>query len=168
VWFSLVGANRLLPAIAAWLYRGEGSASLGPDTCHAPALKWAAAFLMAGVTIHVALGFLGLLPLRLMQPVSLLYVGPFLLIAGLTQRVEGSPFMLLWPVLYTIHAGLVLGGAPIQFGKGYDAPNMLEPVVGYGLLAALAGHVYSRFALRRLRALAARAAHTSRRPAGEG
>jgi len=28
------------------------------------------------------------------------------------------------------------------------------PVVGYGLIAALAGHLYSRYALRRLRAIA--------------
>jgi hypothetical protein len=39
--------------------------------------------------------------------------------------------------------------------------------VGYGSIAALAGHIYSRFALRRLRALAA-TTETAEQGEGEG
>ena len=62
--------------------------------------------------------------------------------------------MMLWPTLYAIHAILLVAGAPIYFGGKWEALNMFVPVVGYGVLAALAGHIYSRIALRRLRTLA--------------
>jgi len=41
-------------------------------------------------------------------------------------------------------------GVPISRGPLFD---MLVPTIGYGLLAGLAGHIYSRFALRGLRSL---------------
>ena len=63
--------------------------------------------------------------------------------------------MAIWPGLYVLHAGLVVAGAPIQFGRQLAILNMLIPVAGYGLVAALAGHIYSRYALRKLREVAA-------------
>jgi len=94
------------------------------------------------------------LPIRYMQPVSALYAVPFLVYIGIALRGIGSPFMWLWPALYGIHAILLVAGAPIHFGGKWEALNMLVPVVGYGLVAALAGHIYSRIALRRLKVLA--------------
>ena len=70
-------------------------------------------------------------------------------------RKVSSPFMLLWPVLYGLHAILLAAGAPIYFGGNLEILNMLVPTAGYGLLSAVAGHIYSRFALRNLRRLAA-------------
>ena len=60
--------------------------------------------------------------------------------------------MCLWPVLYMIHGALIVCGAPISRGIAFD---LFVPMVGYGFLAALSGHMYSRIALRRLRGLAA-------------
>ena len=59
--------------------------------------------------------------------------------------------MLLWPGLYALHAILIVAGAPIVFTGAWEGLNMLLPVAGYGLLAGLAGHIYSRFALRKLK-----------------
>ena len=66
----------------------------------------------------------------------------------------GGPIMLLWPALYALHAILILAGVPILFSGHWDALNMLIPTVGYGLLTGLIAHVYSRFALWKLRRIA--------------
>jgi hypothetical protein len=60
---------------------------------------------------------------------------------------------LLWPALYAAHAILIVAGAPIVFSSPWDSLNMVVPTIGYGLLAALVGHFYSRVALRRLKSL---------------
>jgi len=62
--------------------------------------------------------------------------------------------MFLWPALFVIHGVSIVAGVPISRGIAFD---IFVPTVGYGLIAALAGHIYSRVALRRLRALAATA-----------
>lgn len=155
-WFSFVGAPRILRRVSDRLYRSEGAVSVGPSPPGnllrvAPAVGFVFMFC---VIASVGLGLLGMLPTRYMQPVSALYVIPFLVYIGIAQRGSGSPFMWLWPILYGIHAILLVAGAPIYFGGTWEALNMLIPAVGYGLVAALAGHIYSRIALRRLRALA--------------
>jgi hypothetical protein len=156
MWFSFRGARRLIPSISAYLYRGEGSVSLEGAQRAGPAGRFGAIVLGVGIALHVCLGALDLLPLEYMQPVSAIYIVPAVLLMGMrsAKRSRGSPFMLLWPALYALHAGLVVGGVPIQFTGSYFGLNMLIPVAGYGLVAALAGHLYSRVALRRLRDLA--------------
>jgi hypothetical protein len=89
-----------------------------------------------------------------MQPVSALYVVPFLVFLYLWQRPIISSLALLWPILYAIHAILVVAGVPIQFGKPWIFLNMLIPVFGYGFLTYMIGHLYSRYALRRLKTAA--------------
>lgn len=157
MWFSFVGGQRIMRRITERLYRSEGSISVGPSPEEnirrmAPAVGF---LFMFCVLASVGLGLLGVLPIRYMQPISALYVIPFFVYIGIAQRGSGSPFMLLWPMLYGIHAILLVAGAPIYFAGKWEALNMLVPVIGYGVLAALAGHIYSRMALRRLRALAA-------------
>ena len=115
-----------------------------------------AAFLfMFCIVASVGLGFAGFLPVRYMQPVTAIYCVPFMCYLGAKHGKGGSPFMFLWPALYAIHAILLVAGAPIRFEGMYEILNMLVPTAGYGLVAALAGHIYSRFALGRLRAAAA-------------
>jgi hypothetical protein len=156
LWFSFVGGARIMERITERLYRREGSVSLGareeaPSAKHPPL----AGFLfMFCVTASVGLGILGLLPEKYMQPISALYGVPFLVYLWAKQRPVGSPFMLLWPVLYGLHAILLVAGAPIRFGGKLEGLNMLVPVAGYGIVAALAAHIYSRIALRRLQRLA--------------
>ena len=86
-----------------------------------------------------------------MQPVSALYVVPFLVFLYLWQRPIISPLALLWPTLYAIHAILVVADVPILFHKPWTALNMLIPIAGYGILFGLLGHVYSRYALKKLK-----------------
>lgn len=152
IWFSFFGAARLMGHMAKWLYRREGQVS--PEQplglVHGRSSMWAAFTFAFCVLAHVGLGFLGFTPDRLMQPISALYVVPFMLYLGWKQRETSSPFMMLWPVLYGIHAILIAVGIPISRGPVFD---MFFPIVGYGLVAGISGHIYSRIALRRLRSL---------------
>jgi hypothetical protein len=153
IWFSFFGAARIMGDIAKWLYRREGQVlpeqSLGLVNGRRP--TWAAFVFAFCVIASVGLGLLGYIPERLMQPISAIYVVPFMVYLGWKLWETSSPFMLLWPLLYGIHAILIAAGVPISRGPMFD---MLVPTVGYGLLAGLAGHIYSRVALRRLRSLA--------------
>ena len=156
LWFSFVGGARIMERITERLYRGEGSVSLGakeeaPSAKHPPLAGFLFMFCVAA---SVGLGILGLLPQKYMQPISALYCVPFLVYLWAKQRPVGSPFMLLWPVLYGLHAILLVAGVPIRFGGKFDVLNMFVPVAGYGIVAALAAHIYSRIALRRLQRLA--------------
>ena len=154
LWFTFIGAARIMRSIGERLYRGDGSVSVGAcagsEESKGPPLV--AFVVMFCALASVGLGLLGLYPIRLLQPVSALYVVPSACYIGLKVRHVGSPFMLLWPALYAIHAVLLVVGVPIGMGPMLD---VFFPVIGYGLIAALAGHIYSRVALRRLRRLAA-------------
>jgi hypothetical protein len=86
-----------------------------------------------------------------MQPISAIYVVPFLVILWLLMRPTVGFISLLWPALYIIHAVLILVGVPILFVGRWDVLNMLIPTVGYGLLTGLISHFYSRYALWKLR-----------------
>jgi amino acid transporter len=102
----------------------------------------------------VILGNKGFLSIEYMQPVSALYGVPFLVFLYLWQRPIVSCLALLWPTLYAIHAILVVAGLPIQFGKPWIFLNMLIPVAGYGILCGLITHIYSRYALKKLKTAA--------------
>jgi len=157
IWFCFVGAARLLPRVTERLYRTEGQVSIGApregEQGCPPVSLWVALVFSLCVAASVVLGVLDITPIRYMQPISALYCVPFLCYLSARIGKAGSPFMLLWPALYGLHAVLIVAGAPVYFER-WEALNMLVPVAGYGLLAAVAGHVYSRVALRRLRALA--------------
>jgi hypothetical protein len=156
LWFSFVGGARIMKQITERLYRGEGSVSTGgmPDALPGRRAYLAVFLFMFCILASVGLGLLGLLPQYYMQPISALYVVPFLMYLWAKCRPGASPFMLLWPGLYALHAVLIVAGAPVHFSGRYEVLNMFLPVVGYGVIAGLAGHIYSRIALRRLRALA--------------
>ena len=159
LWFSFVGAARFTRHITQRLYRAEGEVSVGPapDQVVGRVSLWVPFLFIFCVLASVLLGMMGFFPIRYMQPVSALYIIPFFVYVGIRHARDGSagsPFMSLWPALYALHAILLVAGAPIYFGRPYEGLNMLIPVVGYGLIAALAAHIYSRFALRRLRAVA--------------
>lgn len=156
LWFSFVGGARVIERITRWVYRSEGGVFAGPRpedaVCKASFVPWLFMFCVLG---SVILGVMGFLPIRLMQPISAVYVVPFMVYLSIRLRGAGSPFMLLWPLLYGLHAILLVAGVPIYISGKLEALNMLIPVAGYGSIAALAAHVYSRFALRKLRRLAA-------------
>ena len=156
LWFSFVGAPAIFLRITERVYRKEGAVSVGPspDPNRGRAAPAVAFLFMFCVMASVGLGLLGVLPIRHMQPVSALCVVPLLVYIGITLRGIGSPFMWLWPTLYGIHGVLIMAGVPLYFGGNWQAVNIFVPLIGYGVIAALAAHIYSRSALRRLRTLA--------------
>ena len=148
--------SKIIKRITQRVYAGEGSILISvPESMKKK--KWVGyVFAMvfgSCVFISVILGLLGYLSIKYMQPFSALYVVPFLVFLYLWQRPIVSPLALLWPTLYSIHAILVVAGVPIQFGKPWIFLNMLLPIAGYGILAGLIGHVYSRYALKKLKSI---------------
>jgi len=159
--------GRRLEIFANSLYDKEGSVAISNDRSRArkAAGQVAVVALVVCVVLSVILEARGYYPQKYLQPVSALIVIPFLVTLGILGRlpVGGGWPMLLWPVLYGLHAVLIVAGAPILFSGKWEGLNMLLPTAGYGLLAALATHVYSRFALRKLKRLS-----RMELPAGDG
>jgi len=148
--------SKIVERITQRVYAGEGSISISvPESMKKK--KWigyvVAMVFGSCVFISVILGLLGYLPIKYMQPLSALYVVPFLVFLYLWQRSIISHLALLWPTLYGIHAILVVAGVPIQFGEPWIFLNMLIPMAGYGILCGLIGHIYSRYALKRLKGI---------------
>lgn len=93
------------------------------------------------------------LPLQYLQPLTAAYVVPFMVYISIRQSACSTRLMLLWPGLYALHALLVLAGVPLLA----NIPTMMAvilPMSLYGLVAVLVAHLYSRYALHRLRELA--------------
>jgi hypothetical protein len=146
--------SKLVEWITQRVYAGEGSILISPPKSMKKK-KWVgyvvAMIFGSCVFVSVILGLLGYLSIKYMQPLSALYVVPFLVFLYLWQRPIISPLALLWPTLYGIHAILVVAGFPIQFGEPWIFLNMLIPIAGYGILCGLVGHIYSRYALKKLK-----------------
>jgi hypothetical protein len=150
--------GRRLQQLANRVYADEGQVTIA--TPHAPQ-TWVMATIalaFAGCVVgSVILGLLGYLPTgKYMQPISALYVVPFLVALNFLMRPMTGYIPLLWPFLYALHALLIVAGAPIVFAGPWEPLNMLVPTVGYGLLTAMVGHFYSRWALHRVRAIVGR------------
>lgn len=148
--------SKLIERITERLYAGEGNAQLScPMSSGRKLVGWClVAIFLVCVPVTVELGFLDVFPEKYMQPVSAIYLVPFLVAIWLLQRPAVGPIALLWPTLYALHAVLILTGIPILFTGPWDWLNMLIPTVGYGLLTGLLSHVYGRFVLRKLRRIA--------------
>jgi hypothetical protein len=146
--------GKWMERIAERLYAGEGTARLTPPCSRTRRLLSGLLGATFGTCIlaSVVLGAALHIPEQYMQPISAIYVVPFLVgLVLLRQSAIGAPIALLWPALYALHAVLIVAGVPILFVGPWSALNMLIPVAGYGILTGLIAHVYSRFALARLR-----------------
>ncbi len=144
--------------ISQWVYGEEGYAAyLGGDPeegIQAPGWVYAGG---AGLAVYHLLGALLVtaryLPIWCIQPFSAAYMVPFFFAMTVSQRLGFWAF--IWPILYGLHAVLILAGVPIRFTSVHlELLNMIMPVFGYGLVAILVGHVYSRYALHKLKQLA--------------
>ena len=139
------------------VYAQEGNVSLPAgriETRRRLAILLVIAF-GACILAAVALGGMGFVPLKYQQPVSAIYTVPFLIGLWFLMRPAAGFLSLLWPALYGLHAILIVAGAPILLSGPWEALNVLIPIAGYGMLTAMVGHLYSRFALHRLRKLSA-------------
>ena len=101
---------------------------------------------------HIALVRHGYLPLRFTVPLSALYIVPFLLAAYKVFNRDKGPWYLLVPVFYTVYALLVLSGLPLTIGQS-PAIMICGPMIIFHFVAAVIGHLYSRFALRKVKSL---------------
>jgi hypothetical protein len=102
----------------------------------------------------VFLGGRGYFSIKYMQPISAIYLVPFTTFLYFWQKPKVSPILLLWPILYTIHAILIVVGVPILFTGNLTGLNMFLPTFGYGALTFTIGHFYSRYALKKLKGIA--------------
>jgi hypothetical protein len=146
--------GRLMERVVQRLYAGEGRVAF---SCPGEGKKaWGLVlleFLGICVIASVVTGFVIEIPTRYMQPISALYVVPFLVGLWFLMRPMAGYAALLWPLLYAIHAILIVSGAPILFTGPWEGLNMLLPMAGYGMLSGLVSHLYSRVALGQLKAL---------------
>ena len=147
--------GRLLDRVVQRHYAKEGNAAFSPPG--ESAKFWGpilAACLGVCVVASVKLDFAYDIPARYSQPISALYVVPFLVGMWLLMRPMAGYLTLLWPALYATHAILIVAGAPIFFSGPWQVLNIFLPMAGYGLLTAMIGYAYSRVAWHRLKALA--------------
>lgn len=154
-WFSVAPwGSEVIWRITQWLYGREGWVS--SDEGEASPTPWWLVMLGGGLVVYHLVGALlvsfNVLGLQWMQPYSAAYMAPFL---ALLIVYQGLGFWAwCWPVLYAAHAVLLWLGWMPMFRGSLVMLNMVVPVFGYGLVAIIVGHLYSRFALWKLRSLA--------------
>ncbi len=151
-WFSLSqwGAD-LVWTVTLWLYGREGYAEASGRQ---PMPAWLTALGGGLVAYHLVGAILvsfGLLRLQWLQPFSAAYMAPYLCALIVRQRLGWWAW--LWPALYGAHALALVAGLPLRFPPPWRLLDLIVPVFGYGLVAILSGHLYSRYALRRLKEL---------------
>jgi hypothetical protein len=140
-----------------WIYGHEGIASM-PMPEATKKKKWLEVFLavvyMVCLLGTMELAMLGYIPVKYVLPVMALFVVPFNVYIYFIQRPRLGPVLLLCPLLYAVHAILILAGVPVFFtGTFAVSLNMLLPLI-YTFLTYMIGHVYSRYALKKLKTAA--------------
>lgn len=154
VWVSVPRwGGRRMERIGYRYYEREGGLTPAPPLPRERMMKGGliAGSLFGGALLtHMGLGIAGYLPIAYGQPISALYVVPFTVFLALANRTY---IKLLVPVLYGLHAILLVSGVPFRFWSD-PAQDVPFTIMGYMLLAALIGHVYNRYALARLKRIA--------------
>jgi uncharacterized membrane protein (DUF485 family) len=139
-----------------WIYGREGTASIAvPELTKKK--KWLD-FVCGAVVLICMLGtmflsMVGYIAFKYLQPVSALYIVPVFVFEYFLIRPRVGPLFLICPILYTIHAILIVAGVPIFFTGYLRFWNMVIPLFGYLFLTYVIAHLYSRYALKKLKAL---------------
>ena len=145
--------------IDRWIYSREGIASI-PVPEATKKKKWleiTVAIVWGGLFLGTMyLGMVNFIPVKYVQPISALYCVPYTVSVWYFWRSPRiGPIFLLSPTLYAIHAILIVAGVPIFFSSNFGAVlNMSLPLIGYGFVPFIVGHLYSRYALKKLKGLA--------------
>jgi drug/metabolite transporter (DMT)-like permease len=145
--------------IDRWIYSREGTASM-PIPEATKKKKWLEiTVVIVWGTLFLGTMYLGMvnfIPVKYVQPISALYCVPYMVLGWYFWRSPRiGPIFLLGPTLYSIHAILILIGVPIFFTSSFGAVlNMSLPMLGYGYLTFIIGHLYSRYALKKLKTAA--------------
>jgi hypothetical protein len=141
--------------IDQWIYGKEGYASL--PASKSAKRKWLD--VVSGVVISICiigsthLAVEGYFAFKYLQPVSAIYLVPFLIVQYFLQQPRHGLFLLICPALYTIHAVLIVAGVPIYLKGDWGVLNMFLPLLGYTFLAYIIAHIYSRHALKKLKGI---------------
>ena len=99
------------------------------------------------------LGMSGYIEVKYILPFMALFVVPFGVYQYFVLWPRLGHLLLIFPILYAIHAILIIAGVPIFFTGIFAVPlNMLLPLI-YTLLAFMIGHLYSRYALKKLKGI---------------
>jgi hypothetical protein len=142
--------------IDRWIYGKEGTASMPlPELTKKKKRLDIVLAIVYGVLVigSMELGILGYIPVKYFLPFMTLFVVPFGVYQYFIMQPRLGPVILIFPILYAVHAILILVGVPIFFTGTFAVPlNMLLPV-GYNLLAYIIGHLYSRYALNKLKGI---------------
>lgn len=149
---------RLDLLIEKWVYKREGTVSM-PDIESSRKKKWIG---IAGTIVWTIL-FLGtmyfgikdLIPAKYILPISAIYSVPYYILSWyFWQRPKAGPLTLISPILYTIHAVLILIGVPIFFTGEFGAIlNLGLFMTLYNFLGYMISLFYSRYALKKLKAI---------------
>jgi hypothetical protein len=139
-----------------WMYGREGTASI-PMPEATKKKKWSEIIIsivyMVCLLGSMELGMLGYIPVKYFIPLTALFVVPFNIYLYFIQRPRLGPVLLLCPILYAIHAILIIAGVPIYFTGIFAVPlNLLLPLI-YTFFTYIIGHFYSRYALKKLKSL---------------
>jgi hypothetical protein len=153
IWLAVPAwGGRRVTTLGERLYGGEGRAAITP---HYPPHEQRRMISLIGLPFMLAVlaqVWLGpRIPLHLQQPVSALAFVPFTMVILWRSKGAIGPVVGLWPALYALHALLILCGAPIVFSEPHSWLNIGLPVFGYGLITAAVAHLYSRYALHKLK-----------------
>ena len=139
-----------------WIYSREGIASM-PMPEAAKKTKWSEIIIsivyMVCLLGSMNLAMRGYIPDKYFIPLTALFVVPFNVYLYFIQRPRLGPVLVLCPILYSIHALLIIAGVPIYFTGIYAVPlNLFVPLI-YTFITYLIGHLYSRYALKKLKSL---------------
>jgi hypothetical protein len=154
------GKNRGLidKYVDQWIYGKEGNASVSNPTI-TKKLKWLELIVsivsFLGLMMTMFLGINNYIAVKYTLPLAALFSVPSLVFQYFIRRPNQGPLLLICPILYTIHAILVVAGVPIFFtGKFGVFWNISFPLLGYNFLAYVISHLYSRYALQQLKNIA--------------
>jgi hypothetical protein len=144
--------------IRRWLdqliYDHEGTASMPQPKLTKKWLRYAVgAVVFIFIQGSYYLSMKGYIAFKYMQPVSALYLVPGLVHLYFVRRPRIGPLALICPILYAIHAILIVAGVPLYFKGNWGIWNMAVPFVGYTFLAYAISHIYNRYALRKLKGI---------------
>ena len=156
MWFSVSKwGGEFIWRITQWMYGEEGYVTYLGDRKDGPTPWWITVLSGTLVIYHLVgallVGF-NYLQINNLQPYSAAYMVPFLGCMILYQRLGFWAW--LWPGLYALHALLLLAHVPVGLPGRWQMLTLLVSAFGCGLLAILAGHAFSRYALWKLKRLA--------------
>ncbi len=153
------GKNRGLldQRIDKWIYGKEGTATVPvpKSSKKKKCLEIVSAvifFICFFGSWHLAME--GFIAYKYLQPVSALYIVPYVVCGWyFCQSPRMGPIYLLYPILYAIHAILIVAGVPLFFTGNWSILSICLPSIGYSFLAYAIGHFYSRHALKKLKSI---------------